>query len=181
MSEQNFHIDFNIETPEAIDEDVLDEIDRRLRAMTENRRDLIGAAVSLEDIAGIEHQYLFQARIVVYMRPKNIASVVKNENPRFAIKDALTDLERKVHKYRTRLKETWQRTDLQTNLSIYDLSAKEVFNTFLDVEEENPENLILDGRDQIASRLISEEHLDQDTAYYAADQILEHSLKLTSQ
>lgn len=178
MSELDFYIDFNIETPEVIGEAILGEADRRLRALTENRTDLIGAAVALEDIAGVEDSYLYQARIVVYMRPKQIASVAKNENPRFAIKDALTDLERKVRESRTRLKETWQRTDIQTDFNVYELSAKEVFDTYFDLDEEDPEALISDGRDTIASRLMANQGLDQETAYYAADRILEHSMDL---
>lgn len=176
---QDFHIDFNIETPEAINESILDETDRRLRALTEDRTDMIGAAVSLEAIAKGENSFLYQARVVAYMRPKQIASVAKNENPRFAIKDALSDLERKIKEYRTRLKETWQRTDIQTEISVYDLSAKEVFNTFLDEDEEDPEELLRQGRDKIASRLIANEGVDQETAYYAADRILEYSTELS--
>ncbi len=176
---QEFHIDFNIETPEAIDESILDEADRRLRALTENKTDLVGAAVSLEGIGKGEHSFLYQARIVAYMRPKQIASVAKNENPRFAIKDALSDLERKIEEYRTRLKETWQRTDIQTDISVYDLSAKEVFNTYFDDQEDDPEELLSQGRDKIASQLIANEQLDQDTAYFAADRILEHSSEMT--
>jgi ribosome-associated translation inhibitor RaiA len=179
MSELDFHIDFNIERPEAIGESILDEADNRLRALTENRTDMIGAAVSLEGIAGVENKYLYQARIVAYMRPKQIASIAKNEDPRFAIKDALSDLERKVQEYRSRMKETWQRTDIQTDLSFHDLSAKEVYNTYFDEEETNPEEFIRQGRDKIASQLITNQHLDQDTAYYAADRILEHAAELT--
>lgn len=174
-----FHVDYNIETPKVIDEKILDEVEFRLRALRGDRTDIVGAAVSLEDIAGVERSYLYQARIVVYMRPKQIASVAKNEHPRFALKDALTDLERKVGDYRTRLKETWQRTDIQTEMNVFDLTAEEVFKTYLDVEEEDPEELILEGRDKIASRLMANERLDQETAYYAADRILDYSFELT--
>jgi ribosome-associated translation inhibitor RaiA len=178
---QEFYIDFNIETPEAIDEGILDETDRRLRALTENHTDITGAAVSLESIAGVEHDYLYQARIVVYMRPKQIASVAKNKNPRLAIKDALSDLERNIGKSRTRRKETWQRTDIQTDLSVHDLSAKEIFNTYFDEEKEDPEDLIRQGRDKIATQLIANKQLDQETAYYAADRILEYAADITGE
>ena len=101
MSQLDFHIDYNLvatDLPESIEA----EISERIQALTEGRNDLIGAAVAVEKIAGDGDSYLFEARIVAYLKPENIAVVEKGPSPENALKDALSVLERQVREERDR-------------------------------------------------------------------------------
>jgi hypothetical protein len=56
-------------------------------------------------------------------------------------------------------------------MSVYELTAREIYATYVPVTT-RPEELFDQGRNAIATRLILEEGLRQEDAYYAADQIL---------
>ncbi|MBN2499460.1 MAG: hypothetical protein JXB38_01760 [Anaerolineales bacterium] len=175
MSELDFHIDFFIEVPD-LEESTQAETRQRLFGLTEAHRDLTGAAVSVEEIAGVEDPFLYQARIVAYMRPENIAVVEKRETPDMALEDAVSTLEQRIQAERARRRKTWERADLQGNISLNQLMPSEVYNTF--IEQQTPQAVIDKGRTQIATELMVDEKLDQEAAYHASDLILEHAHKV---
>lgn len=170
MSEHNFHIEFFIETS-TLGDDLLVEADQRLRALTVNRNDFIGASISVEDIAGVENRFLYQARIVAYMKPENIAVVEKRETAETALKDALANIEERIRADRSKRRKVWQQPEKRSSLSVMGLTGREIFDTYVD--NVIPEEMLNQGRDKIATKLMLDENLDQESAYYAADRILE--------
>jgi hypothetical protein len=174
MSELDFYVEFYIETHDLGDE-LLAEAEQRLRAIAENHNDFIGAAISVEEI---EDPFLYQARIVAYMRPENIAVIEKRESAQTALKDALLTIEDQIRSERSKRRKVWQQPNQGMHLSMQELSAREIFDTF--VGEVLSEEMIAQGRDRIAAELISAEKMDQESAYHAADRILEHAQQRTS-
>ncbi len=73
---------------------------RRVRA---GHEDTTGASVAVREAAHAETP-LFEARVVVYMKPKNVASHQKQESPIGALKGALDAVERQVRKRRAKLR-----------------------------------------------------------------------------
>jgi hypothetical protein len=55
-------------------------------------------------------------------------------------------------------------------VNVYELGATELYDMF--VERMEPTAVVELGRDGIASQLMVDDGLDQESAYYAADQIL---------
>jgi hypothetical protein len=177
MSELDFHIDMNIEVPN-IKADLLMESEQRLRALTENRNDFIGASISVEDIAGVEDRFLYQARIVAYLKPENIAVVEKRESAERALKDALSNIEERIRTQRDKRRKVWQQPAQRVHLSIQALTAREIYDTYID--DAISQKMLDQGRDQIAAKLMVNEKLDQESAYYAADRILEYTQQIAS-
>ncbi|MBN1665649.1 MAG: hypothetical protein JW862_01110 [Anaerolineales bacterium] len=171
VSEMDFHLEFNIEVPN-IKEEFLAKIGEELSALSDEHNDLIGAAIAVEQIAGVEESYLYQARIVAYIRPENIAAVAKAASPEIALKDALSQIQEQINEDRGKRRQIWQRPDLRSNVSLYDLTAREIYDTF--VGDMVMPDLLPEGRDKIAATLMRSGKLDQESAYYAADQILTH-------
>jgi ribosome-associated translation inhibitor RaiA len=101
MDKIDFQVEFNIEVP-GLPESMEIEVSERIRDLTESRKDLIGASVSVEGIAGGEEPYLFEARIVAYLRPENIAVIKKDATAEAALKQAISTLERTIRKDRSR-------------------------------------------------------------------------------
>jgi hypothetical protein len=58
-------------------------------------------------------------------------------------------------------------------VDVYELSARELYDMF--VQQLQPATVMEMGRDDIASQLMVDDGLDQEPAYYAADQILAHA------
>jgi hypothetical protein len=58
-------------------------------------------------------------------------------------------------------------------MDVYELTARELYDTFAD--NADPMMLAEQGRDELATRLMTEEELDEEDAYYAADQILSYA------
>lgn len=100
MSQSDFHVDLNInpDLPESLEIEAI----QRIRDLTKGRDDLIGASISVEEIAGDQESYLYEAGIVVYLRPENIAVTKKDTSPEAALKHALSTLERSVREDRNR-------------------------------------------------------------------------------
>jgi ribosome-associated translation inhibitor RaiA len=102
-----FDFEFYTEVPDP--EDALQlEANRRLRALTEGHTDITGASVALEELTGDTTPNRYQARVVVYIRPDNLASMEKAETAEVALKGALSAVERQVREYREKLRETWK-------------------------------------------------------------------------
>jgi ribosome-associated translation inhibitor RaiA len=170
MTRLDFHVDYNIEIPN-LEEELALEAEQRLWLLAEEHTDLIGASVAMEKLAQDDVPFLYQARVVVYIKPENIAAVEKAESVEAALKGALAAIERQVREHRERLGATWQQPDKVTDQGVYELTAREIYDTFSDrVDRADLDNL---DRNAIASKLMLDEGLDQETAYHVADQILQ--------
>lgn len=177
MNELDFHIEFFIEIS-TLGEDLLAEAEQRLRTLTENRNDLVGASISVEDIAGVDNRFHYQARIVAYMKPENVAVVEKRETAETALKDALANIEECIRAERSKRRKVWQQPDKRSSLSVMELTSREIFDIY--VEKAIPEEMLNQGRDEIATKMMLDENLDQESAYYAADRILEFAQQTAS-
>jgi len=169
MGNLDFYIDFNIEPPN-IGNDFTLEAERRLRDLVPPHSDLLGAAVSLEDIIKAETPHRFQVRIVIYKRPENIVVVEKGSEPMSTLKNALSIIEKKVRETREKLTQTYPHRENDIKTISWELSAEEVYGTY--VNDIEPKELLQYGRTQLASSLMLKEGLNQEAAYFAADQIL---------
>ena len=85
-----------------------DEAYDRLSRLRGDHNDLTGAAVRLEELVPGRDPRLFEARVVVYIRPENIAATEKDDVPLAALKSALTAVERQVREKRKRLREHYK-------------------------------------------------------------------------
>ncbi len=107
MARLDFHIEFNVEI-ETVEEALLDETARRLRDLAGGHDDLTGASVALEELGGVETPYVYQARVVVYIRPDNVVAVEKDDALETALKGALDAVERQVRELRQKRGQSWQ-------------------------------------------------------------------------
>jgi hypothetical protein len=170
IDELDFYVEFYLETDDVGDE-FTREADERLRAMTKNRNDIVGASVGIEKISKVETPYLYEVRIVLYKRPEYVAVVEKGPEPMVVLRNTLEAIERKVHENRERRSEAHTRKPEQVDMIVRDLDAQEVYATY--VEDKTPSQLLDEGRTDIASRLMVEQGLSQEEAFFAADKILQ--------
>ena len=68
-----FSFEFYSEIPDPDDKFRL-ESERRLLALSEGHDDLIGASVNLEELTGETTPHRFQATVVAFKRPQNVAA-----------------------------------------------------------------------------------------------------------
>lgn len=110
MDAEDFRLEFYNEAPlsEELELELAAEADRRLRELAEGHTDLIDASVSIEELTGEETPHRYQVRVVVYMRPENIAVVEKQKTVEGALKGALSAVEREVREYRQKLRQRWK-------------------------------------------------------------------------
>lgn len=98
--------DFEFHSDEIqVDPSLREEAEQRIRALTEGHKDIIGASVAVERQAHGETPHLIRARVVVYIRPENLAAVEKADSVMGALKGALDAVERQVRERRARLRE----------------------------------------------------------------------------
>ena len=177
MSEMDFHIEFNIEMP-GIKPALLDEIADGLKKLSEGHTDLIGAEVGLEKISDVDSPYIYRGRIVVYIRPENIAAVSEEKSPDLALRNSLEAVKDQVRAKRMRLNQPWQQPEQIKNDPMYELSKEEIFATY--IGERQPEELIKESRGKVAANLMVNHKLSQDAAYYAASVMLEHAQEMVN-
>ena len=106
MPELPFIVELNNETryPDA---PFRREAVHRMQGLSQTHHDMTGAAVALEELTGDETPHVYQARVVLYMRPKDVIAVHKEPEPMMALKSALDAVERQVREQREKLRETW--------------------------------------------------------------------------
>jgi hypothetical protein len=107
----DFTFEFHTGIPDlrdAFESELRAEAERQLLALAEGHTDLVGASVVLEQPAQAESAYLYQARVVVYGRPDQIAAVEKDETLEGALRGALDAVERQVRERREKLAERWK-------------------------------------------------------------------------
>lgn len=114
MTNEKDELDFTLElnseglTQEA-EGTLFVEADNRLRSLAEGHTDMVGAAVTMKEPAHKEGPPIYEATVVTYVRPSNIAATEKADNPMTALKGALDGVERQIRKKRERLKKHWER------------------------------------------------------------------------
>jgi len=178
MGSLDFYVDFNVEVPNMSDE-FTNEAERELRNLASDHSDLIGASVSLESLVKVESPYLYRVRIVVYKRPEDIAVVEKDSEPMTALNNALKALEEKIRASREKLSQRDSHYSEEIDTVFYELSPDEIYATY--AKNQKPTDMVGKSRTEIASRLMVEEGLNEEAAYFAADQILYVAQKNTSQ
>jgi ribosome-associated translation inhibitor RaiA len=100
------HTDFPIEFRNDVEDSDIDfyvEIEKRIRDLALGHKDITGATASLESIAVRETPF-FEASIVVYVRPNNVAAVEKANDPLKALQGALDAVERQIRDQREMLR-----------------------------------------------------------------------------
>ena len=106
MNSTEFSFEFYSEIPDP-DEALRAEAERRLLALTEGHDDLIGASATMEELTGETTPHRYQATVVIFKRPDNVAATEKAETSEGALKGALSAVERQVRELRERLRKTW--------------------------------------------------------------------------
>jgi hypothetical protein len=103
----DFDFEFYAEIPDPGDE-LRTEALNRLLALGEGHDDIIGASVAMEELTGETTPHRYQARVVAFVRPDNIAAVEKAADPEGALNGALRAVERQVRDLRAKLRERWK-------------------------------------------------------------------------
>lgn len=111
MGTTEFYVDYETPGPYFTDPHK-EEVEERLWALAREHTDIVGASVAVSTPGQGETPFLYQARIVIYARPEDIAAIKKDDTVQGALKAALTAIERQVRDKRERLGEPWKRKDI---------------------------------------------------------------------
>ncbi len=79
----------------------------RIQRLAGGHRDILGAAVALENMRGTKRNAEYRCRLVLYFKPANIVAVHKAATEKAALLEALDAIERQVRQQRERM---WERT-----------------------------------------------------------------------
>lgn len=170
MSKSDFHFEFHSEVPHMTSE-LIAEAESRLLELAEGHTDMVGAAMAVEELTHDQTPHCYRVRIVVYIRPDNIVAEEKEETLEGSFKGAIEAIERQVRQWRDKLSKQWERPDKVVHEgSIRELTSREIFATYAD--QLNPAALLDWDRTTLAAELMASKGLNQEAAYYAADQIL---------
>jgi ribosome-associated translation inhibitor RaiA len=107
MSQTDFSYEFTTNIAEP-DEQMSIYTEATLLELAEGHTDMTGAAVAVEELTGSETPHAYRARIVVYMRPRNINVEEKADDPMKTLQEALHTLKRQIRENRDRLRERWK-------------------------------------------------------------------------
>lgn len=169
MSKLDFHFEFYSEL--QVPEPLIEEAESRLQALADGHTDLIGAAVTVEELSNDETPHSYRARVVAYIRPTDIAGIEMSDTMEGALKGALVATERQIRKKRDKLAKPWEQPEKVVQMSnVYELTARELYDAY--AADVNPVAVLNQDRTIIAAELMTREELNQDAAFYAADQIL---------
>jgi ribosome-associated translation inhibitor RaiA len=111
MAALDFPIEFESEVPH-FDEETKQMAENRLMKLAEGHKDMVGAAISVREPAREADPFLYEARVVVYARPEDIAATKQDDTLEGALKAALTAVERQIRQKREKLGEPWKRPDV---------------------------------------------------------------------
>ncbi|MCZ7542344.1 MAG: HPF/RaiA family ribosome-associated protein [Anaerolineae bacterium] len=111
MDELDFAIEFHTDALGELEERALfGEADTRLRErLAAGHDDITGAAITIRLPAHGTTPPLYEATVVVYVRPENVAAIKQADNPVAALKGALDAVERQVRSKREKLRQRWER------------------------------------------------------------------------
>ncbi len=111
MKELDFTLEMNAEgVGNVVEDGLFTLVDAELRRLAEGHRDLTGAAATLREQAkGTDGTILFEATVVAYVRPANVAASAKAESPQVAMSEALAGVVRQIRAQRDKLQKSWER------------------------------------------------------------------------
>ncbi len=110
----NAEFDFEFYTEVPIVDDIQNEAETRLRNLAAGHTDITGASVAVEQPAAHKGtDFVYEVRIVVYMRPANKAATETADQVQTALKKAISAVERQVREERERLRERWKQPQNQ--------------------------------------------------------------------
>jgi ribosome-associated translation inhibitor RaiA len=114
-------IQFQVEVDNvSVSAELREEAKRRLLDLAEAHRDLTGASISITaPVQNTDVPFLFQVRVVVYIRPNDIIAVKQDDTVQGALVKALDAVERQVRENRKKRKESWKRHDIPGTLADY--------------------------------------------------------------
>lgn len=113
MGTLDFYVDYETEGPYFTDA-LKEQVEARLWELASEQNDIVGAAVAVTTpVKNTENPFLFQARVVVYVRPEDIAAVKTGDTVEGALHSALDAIERQVREKREKLGEPWKRHDVR--------------------------------------------------------------------
>lgn len=107
MTMLDFQFEFTSDIADP-DDALRAEANDSLLALTEGHDDLIGASVTVEELTGETTPHRYEATVIVFKRPDNVAAKEKAGTAEAALKGALRAAERQVRELRERLRETWK-------------------------------------------------------------------------
>jgi ribosome-associated translation inhibitor RaiA len=110
MPQMAFEFEFyseDVPNPQ-LEDDMRAEAGRRMRELATGQDDMVGASVAVEKPAHGETAYLYEARVVAYIKPENIVAAKKADGAMTALQEALDAVERKVRERRERLRKPWE-------------------------------------------------------------------------
>lgn len=107
MDNDDFDFEFYSEIPHVKDEYAA-KTEQTLRELAKGHHDLIGASVAVEELAQRETPFLYRARVVVFIRPDNLAASEKGNAVETALKGALDAITRQVREQREKLRTRWK-------------------------------------------------------------------------
>lgn len=109
-ADMRFPIEFDAEV-ESLSSELKRTVSESLLELVKGNQDITGASIAAEEPAQGQTGHLFEARIVLYMRPSHIFASHKAESLEGALKGALQAIERQVREQRDKLGKPWQRPD----------------------------------------------------------------------
>ena len=89
----------------TLTDDMKAKVVRRLQRLAGGYRDISGAAVAIENVRGTKRNASYRCRLVVYVKPTNIAAVHKASSETVALLEALDAAERQIREQRARMRE----------------------------------------------------------------------------
>jgi ribosome-associated translation inhibitor RaiA len=109
MKELDFAIELNSEgISDRLENTLFVEADERLRKLAADHNDVRGAALNIREAAHGETSRLYEATVVIYVRPENIAASKKQNDPIAALRGALSAAEQQVRDKREKLGKPWK-------------------------------------------------------------------------
>ena len=111
VDELDFTIEFYSDLADKTFEGALmGQAESHLRELAGEHNDLTGANVTIREQAAGQTP-IYEATVVAYVRPENIAGKEKDESPQAALQAALDAVERQIRQKRERLRERWEQPE----------------------------------------------------------------------
>lgn len=76
-----------------------------LRKLTKNHQDITGAAIHIKQPAKSNTDFIYDARVVAYVRPENVFASEKHNDPASALRGALDAVARQIREKRERMRQ----------------------------------------------------------------------------
>jgi ribosome-associated translation inhibitor RaiA len=125
MYTKEFDYRFFNETDQP-DDPLREEARAQLMALAGDHDDIIGASIALEELSSSITPHRYQARVVAFVRPENIAATEKAEDIETALNGALDAIARQVREKRARLRDEQRKAPVQEATYESPLSSEEV-------------------------------------------------------